>query len=439
MVKQTPLLRHLESIVGSDGVTPSEALSPFAVDGLTPLAAVSPPTYEQVAEVMRYALAEGLAVTPWGGGAHMHIGNVPGRYDIALSLARLDRIVEHEPADLTASCQAGITLDRLRGHLRKHTQLVPLDLPAGRHGPPWGEKATVGGVLATNASGPSRHAYGTPRDFTIGLRVVTADGRVTRTGGRVVKNVAGYDLCKLYIGSLGTLGIIVEATFKLAPQPRAERTVFATFETPARACAFSAELQRRGLAIRAVQLLNPTAASATRLTPDGPSTLVLDLAGTPKAVERSRREIGELAQGAAADLGEPKDATNVWESVGRLSSTTDTVLSCKATALPTRMPSLIDALEAVGGPPRILGLPTIGVLYASWTDLDDAEETVRRLRAAASAVGGTLVIERCPPDLKRRLDVFGDVPGPSFDLMRRIKQQFDPKGILSPGRHLGRL
>jgi glycolate oxidase FAD binding subunit len=298
--------------------------------------------------------------------------------------------------------------------MRKHAQLVPLDLPAGRHGPPWGEKATVGGVLAANASGPSRHAYGSPRDFTIGLRVVTADGRVTRTGGRVVKNVAGYDLCKLYIGSLGTLGIIVEATFKLAPQPRAERTVFATFDTPARACAFAAELQRRGLAIRAVQLLNPTATSA-------------------------RREIGELAQGAAADLGEPKDATNVWESVGRLSSTADTVLSCKATALPTRIPSLIESLEAVGGPPRILGLPTIGVLYASWTDLDDAEETVRRLRAAASAAGGSLVIERCPPDLKRRLDVFGDVPVPSFHLMRRIKQQFDPKGILSPGRHLGRL
>ena len=430
MVKQPSLLSHLESIIGPEGLTPE--LSAFAVDGLTPLAAVSPSTYEQVAEVMRYAHAEGLAVIPWGGGTHTHIGNVPGRYDIALSLARLDRIVEHEPADLTASCQAGITLDRLRGHLGKHAQLVPLD-------PPWGEKATVGGVLAANASGPSRHAYGAPRDFTIGLRVVTADGRVTKTGGRVVKNVAGYDLCKLYIGSLGTLGIIVEATFKLAPQPRAERTVFATFETPARACAFSAELQRRGLAIRAVQLLNPTAASATRLAPDGPSALVLDLAGTPQAVERSRREMSELAQGAAADLSDVANAANVWESVGRLSSTADSVLSCKATALPTRMPSLIDSLEAVGGPPRILALPTIGVLYASWAHLDNAEETIGRLRAATSGAGGSLVIEVCPLDLKRRLDVFPDVSGPSFDLMRRIKQQFDPKGILSPGRHLGRL
>ncbi len=431
MVKQPSLLSHLESVVGSEGLTPE--LSAFAVDGLTPRAAVAPSTYEQVAEVMRYAHAEGLAVIPWGGGTHTHIGNVPGRYDIALNLARLDRIVEHEPADLTASCQAGITLDRLRGHLGKHAQLVPLD-------PPWGEKATVGGVLAANASGPSRHAYGAPRDFTIGLRVVTADGRVTKTGGRVVKNVAGYDLCKLYIGSLGTLGIIVEATFKLAPLPRAERTVIATFETPARACAFSAELQRRGLALRAVQLLNPTASSAARLPASGGSSaLILDLAGTPQAVERSRREIGELAQDAAVDLGEPKDATNVWESVSRLSSTADTVLSCKATALPTQMPSLIDSLEAVGGPPRILALPTIGILYASWAHLDNAEETIGRLRAATSGASGSLVIEVCPPDLKRRLDVFPDVSGPPFDLMRRIKQQFDPKGILSPGRHLGRL
>ena len=437
MVKQASLVSHLEPIVGAEGVSPSEELSTLAVDGLTPLVAVAPSTYEQVAEVMRYAHAEGLAVIPWGGGTHMHIGNVPSRYDIALSLARLDRVVEHEPADLTASCQAGITLDGLRGQLAKHGQLVPL-------GPPWGEKATVGGVLAANASGPSRHAYGAPRDFTIGLRVVIADGRVTKAGGRVVKNVAGYDLCKLYIGSLGTLGVIVEATFKLAPLPRAERTVIATFRTPAQACAFSGELRRRGLALRAVQLLNTAAASLAgqapaRLGPDGLCALVLDLAGTPQAIERSRKEIGELAQRAAPDLSEAKDPAELWESICRLSSPAGAAVLCKAMALPTQLPSLIDSLEAVSGPPRILGLPTIGILYASWPHLDNAEEAIGRLRAATSAVGGSLVIEVCPLDLKRRLDVFPAVSGPSFDLMRRIKQQFDPQGILGPGRHLGRL
>src|SRR3990172_741034 len=198
MAKQASVLRHLESIVGAKGLLPPERPDAFAVDGLTPQAAVAPASYEQAAEVMRYAHAEGLAVIPWGGGTHIHVGNLPRRYDIALSLSRLNAVVEHEPADLTTTVQAGMTLSELQGRLGAAGQLLPLD-------PPGGERATIGGILATNASGPWRHAFGGARDMTIGLRVVTAEGRITRAGGRVVKNVAGYDLCKLYIGSLGTL------------------------------------------------------------------------------------------------------------------------------------------------------------------------------------------------------------------------------------------
>jgi len=213
MAKQASVLNRLESIVGADGLLPPEPAGAFAVDGLTPQAAVAPASYEQVAEVMGYAHAEELAVIPWGGGAHIHTGNVPARYDIALSLSRLNAVVEHEPADLTTTVQAGMTLSELQGRLGAAGQLLPLD-------PPGGERATIGGILAANASGPWRHAFGSARDMTIGLRVVTAEGRITRAGGRVVKNVAGYDLCKLYVGSLGTLGVIVEATFKLAPLPQ---------------------------------------------------------------------------------------------------------------------------------------------------------------------------------------------------------------------------
>ena len=431
MVKQASLLSQLESIVGADGVRRSDELSAFAVDGLTPQAAVAPSSYEQVAEVMRYAHTEGLAVIPRGSGTHMHIGNVPSRYDIGLSLLRLDQVVEHEPADLTVTCQAGITLDRLQRHLGQHGQLVPL-------GPAWGEEATIGGVLAANASGPSRHAYGAPRDFTIGMKVVTADGRITKAGGRVVKNVAGYDLCKLYIGSLGTLGVIVEASFKLAPTAKVERTAVATFETPGQACAFAADLQHRRLSLRAVQLLNTTAASAVELAQQGLCALVLDLAGTPQAVERSRREIGDLARDAAADLHDVQNAAKAWENRTRLGTTENAYLLCKATALPTHLPALIESLETVDGSPHILALPTVGVLYASWPRLEDAEAAVDRLHTAVTTVDGSLVLERCPLDIKPRLDVFGDPP-PSFDLMRRVKEQFDPKGILSPGRQVMRL
>ncbi|MCH8919923.1 MAG: FAD-binding oxidoreductase [Chloroflexi bacterium] len=431
MVKQASLLSQLESIVGADGVRRSDELSAFAVDGLTPQAAVAPSSYEQVAEVLRYAHTEGLAVIPRGSGTHMHIGNVPSRYDIGLSLLRLDQVVEHEPADLTVTCQAGITLDRLQRHLGQHGQLVPL-------GPAWGEEATIGGILAANASGPSRHAYGAPRDFTIGMKVVTADGRITKAGGRVVKNVAGYDLCKLYIGSLGTLGVIVEASFKLAPMPKVERTAVATFDTPGQACAFAADLQHRRLSLRAVQLLNATAASAVELAQQGLCALVLDLAGTPQAVERSRREIGDLAQDAAADLRDEENAAMAWQSRMRPGSAEEAYLLCKATALPTHLPALIESLETVAGSPHILALPTVGVLYASWPRLEDAEAAVDRLHTAVTTVDGSLVLERCPLDIKPRLDVFGDPP-PSFDLMRRVKEQFDPKGILSPGRQVMRL
>jgi glycolate oxidase FAD binding subunit len=411
MAKQASVLNRLESIVGADGLLPPERADAFAVDGLTPQAAVAPASYEQTAGVMRYAHAEGLAAIPWGGGTHMHTGNVPARYDIALSLSRLNAVVEHEPADLTATVQAGMTLSDVQGRLGGAGQLLPLD-------PPSGERATIGGILAANASGPWRHAFGTARDMTIGLRVVTTEGRITRTGGRVVKNVAGYDLCKLYVGSLGTLGVIVEATFKLAPLPRERRAAVATFATAADACAFAAALRRRGLSVRGVTLVRDSRQWA----------LALDIAGTPAAVERSRREIAGLAQVADVD-----DTTPHLPDIGYSDS-----LLCKASVLPSRLPTLIDALDALSVPPRVLAFPTVGVCYAAWPSPHDTESVAGAVRELTSAAGGTLVLERCPLDLKRRVDVFGEPPA-SFGLMRRVKEQFDPRGVLSPGRFVGRL
>jgi len=415
MVRQTSVLNQLESIVGSDGVKPPEELSAFAVDGLTPQAAVAPASYEQTAEVMRYAHSEGLAVIPRGGGAHMHIGNVPSRYDIALSLSRLNGVVEHEPADLTATVQAGMTLGELQRHLGGAGQILPLD-------PPGGERATIGGILAANASGPWRHAFGSARDMTIGLRVVTAEGRVTRAGGRVVKNVAGYDLCKLYIGSLGTLGVIVEATFKLLPLPREQRTVVATFPTAADACAFAAALPERGLSVRSITLAR-----------DGATyTLALDIAGSPAAAERSQHEIAGLARQASARITAAAPPSALAEALQK-----DDSLLCKASVLPSRLPGLIDALDALEAP-EVLAYPTLGICYAAWPSPRDAESIAGAVPRLVGAAGGGLVLERCPLDLKRRLDVFGEPPA-SFGLMRRVKEQFDPRGVLSPGRFVGRL
>ncbi len=423
MVKQASLASDLESMLGASCLLPP---AEFPVDGVTPQAAVAPASYDQVAEVMRYAHTNDLAVIPWGGGTHMHIGNVPRRYDIALSLSRLDQVVEHEPADLTVTCQAGITLGALQGHLARAGQSVPLSVRTA--------DVTMGGILASNAAGPARHAYGSPRDFTIGMRVVTADGRITKAGGRVVKNVAGYDLCKLYIGSLGTLGVIVEATLKVVPLPKAEGGLALKFDSPAAACALDGEAHRRGLSLRAVELLSPAAAAMTGLR-DEAWLLLFDLAGAPAAVKRSRREIEEIAAGlsapAAGDAGELSRAAR--------SAMAWTSLLVRASVLPSQLPSFTDALEALDPPPIIVAWPTLGVTYASWQDADNAEVLIARSREAVSRLGGTLLVAVCPLELKHRIDIFPDLSPPTFDLMRRVKQQFDPSGVLSPGRFLGRL
>lgn len=428
MVREASIIAELESLLGPGAVLPPERAAQFAVDGAVPRAAVAPATAEEAAELLRYAGRRGLAVIPWGAGTLMALGNLPRRYDIALSLARLDRVLEHEPADLTVTCQAGIPLSRLQERLAAAGQMVPLEAP-------WGGEATVGGILAAGASGPRRHAYGHPRDFTIGLRVVAADGRITRAGGRVVKNVAGYDLCKLYIGSLGTLGVIVEATFKVAPLPRAEASLALAFDGPAPACALAAEAHRRGLTLRSLQLLSPQAAADA----GGPADrwlLLLDLAGSPPAVERSRREIQGLAPAQAARPLER--AARLDQRAGELLSPGECALLCRAGVLPSRLPALLDRLQRLEGPPRLLALPTVGAVRVGWPRPAEPEGLVERLRRGAAELGGVLVVEACSPELKGGIDVFGPPP-PAFDLMRRVKEQFDPGGVLSPGRFLGRL
>src|SRR5437867_4784160 len=240
VIAQATVLDDLRAIVGAKPAYLPDDSPTFAVDGMNPKAIVEPRTYEEVGAVMRYASQAGLATIASGGRTKPDIGNLPARYDLALSLSRLDQIIEYEPADLTVTCQAGISVPELQRRLRVHGQKVPLDERPGK-------QPSADGMLATNSNGPSRHAFGELRDFTIGMRVVTADGRTTRAGGKVVKNVAGYDLDKLYIGSLGTLAIVVEATFKVLPLPAREEALVARFDELRDAVACGAALARTAL------------------------------------------------------------------------------------------------------------------------------------------------------------------------------------------------
>ena len=220
--------------------------APYAVDGVIPTVVVSPGTVEEVSAVLAACSKADAAVVPWGGGAHMGLGGVPKKVDVVLALGRMNQVIDHEPGDMTSTVQAGMTLSHFQSHLGRHGQFLSLD-------PPGGSRATIGGILAANASGPRRLRYGTARDLLIGLRVVHADGTVTKGGAKVVKNVTGYDMNKLYVGSLGTLGVIVEATFRLYPIPPVERTWVASFpaaakagEAVARDPGFAARPERRG-------------------------------------------------------------------------------------------------------------------------------------------------------------------------------------------------
>ena len=409
MTLNTAPTASLAAIVGHENVSSRDTEGAFSVDGLAPAAIASPGTYEEVAGVMAFASDAGLAVIPRGAGTSIQLGNVPSRYDLALSLARLTGIVEYEPADLTVTCRAGTPLTTVQDALEKHGQTLSLGpVPAG---------ATIGGILAANTIGRYVHSRGRPRDVTIGLRVVSADGRLTRVGGKVVKNVAGYDLGKLYIGCLGTLGVIVEATFKVTTAPATARTLALRFEDARVVCELAAEIERRGLVAASIELVQHT----------DELTLAIELAGTPNAVARSEREILELAKLRG---GQPAEDQASFE-------TDQSPLRLRIALLPTAVPSLVAALRELEQPPALIAWPTAGLVHAGWEGESNHLGTITEVRAQLKPEM-SLVVERCSAEVKQEIDVFGEPP-PSFALMRQIKQQFDPNGILSPGRFVGRL
>ena len=362
----------------------------MVVDGLTPGRVETPSTPEQLAEALGTAAAAGESVVPVGGGRALGLGDALERFDVALETSRLTRILEMSQADLTVSAEAGITMEELNAELGGVGQFLPMD-PFNSPG------HTVGGVLATGLSGPLRLRYGSPRDFVIGLRVALPDGRLASSGGRVVKNVSGYDLNKLHQGALGSLGVIVAASFKVFPRPLHDVTLETVAEDPWRE------------AERALRLPQPPVAA--ELTPDG--RVLVRLAGSRVAVERM-----------AAELGWSQAPAERWSDHSRRAGETWARISVP----PGRLRALV--AELPGG--DWWASPGVGV--AHWTgDLDP--ESVRLARAAAEHAGGSLVLIAASVELKRQVGAWGSPP-PTLDWMRRVRDAFDPARTLSPGRYV---
>lgn len=404
----------------------------LAVDGVEPRFHARPSSPEELAEALGAASTAKLAVGPRGGGTRLALGNLPSRLDLVLETTALDQVVEYEPADLTITVQAGMRFQALQELLRAQGQFLPLD-------PPVEPGSTIGGIIATNASGPLRFGYGTARDIVIGTRIANSDGKLTRAGGRVVKNVAGYDLNKLYVGSLGTVGVIVELGFKLSPLPPSEATVALQFAELAAAGKLVEVLVRSQLQPLAIELLGQTASREMGLSSSG-SAVVVRVGGYEKAVDRQVRELEALA---ARHGGRRVEATvDLWRRLAALGGPSGRPVLLKAAVPLARTVTAMQQLESELGNLHPLtwahagnGIVQCALEVAEGLDLTG---TVARLRSALRTLGdnASLIVERCPAELKQGLDAWGNA-GDGLPLMRAIKTKLDPQGTLNPGRYVG--
>jgi len=431
-----PLLDKLRAVVGGGHVLSGVELSPYVVDGRTPEAAVFPATVDEVAAVVSLAAEAGLPLVPWGGGTAAAVGVPPTRAGLVLGLSRLRAIVEHEPGDLTVTAQAGVILSELQAALNARGQWLSLD-------PPDADRATLGGVLAANASGPRRHLYGTARDLLIGVTVVTADGSVVRGGGRVVKNVAGYDLPKLFIGSYGTLGVIVEATLKLRPRPDDERLVAVRFERLKDAGTAVRAILASDLIPNAVDLVDAVAARAVGIDA-APAALLIGFDGLREQIDWQIAELGSVVRpyGGQAPTAVP---AGVWTGLARAAQAAFETPAAVMTL--SVLPSLVaDTMEQGANSARQRGLGTAwcahagvglvtGAVRAEGQRQDPAmlATVLAEWRAAARAGGGHASIRWAPLAVKTALPVWDDA-GPAGRIMQRIKAEVDPQNILNPGR-----
>ncbi|MFC0506331.1 FAD-binding oxidoreductase [Micromonospora costi] len=391
-----------------------------AVAGVAPRYVAAPGSTAEAAALLTVAAARNLAVTVSGSGGKQTWGNPPRRLDLLLHTRRLAGVVAHAAGDLVVVVRAGTPLAELQAKLAPAGQQLALDAPL-----PPGGSATVGGVVATNTSGPRRMRYGTVRDLLIGVTMVRPDGTVARAGGTVVKNVAGYDLGKLLTGAYGTLGLVTECAFRLHPVPAARAFL-------CRRAVDAAEAGRLAAAVLAAQVV-PSALEVDT-TPDGGVEVAVLLEGTPRGVRERADTTGRLLGGATvSDEPPPWWCAYPW-GTGDVGLRLTAALS----GVPRLLAAAAEAGRRHGVPLAVRGSAGTGVLHGGLPGAaapDAVASVVADLRAATAGLGGHAVVLTAPPPVRERVDLWGPVNG--LDLMRRVKAQFDPDGRFAPGRFVG--
>lgn len=409
--------------VREDAVT----LRAHGVDGKVPALFCAPATAAQLGAALRVCAEAEAAVVPWGGGSAMPFGNLPRAVDLVLATTQLNQVVEHDDANLTATVQGGVVLNDLQKALAPRQQRAPFD-------PPLPALATIGGIVAANLNGPRRSFSGNVRDLVIGMKVALASGEIIKAGGKVVKNVAGYDMCKLFVGSLGTLGIVTEVTMRMAALPERSAVVSAggalgQVLSLAEAIASSPLLPAAVLvSSRTVLDDAPTEWQLTILCEGFAETMARQL----NEIETRAKHSGIQTMAAEHPLGDRR-----WQQLCDFPARRDAILY-RVTVPRAALRLVLETIVSWGIATALLSDVAAAVLWMACPAKDASAKLLPRLSALAIEQRGHAVMFAAPANCKAGVDVWGHPP-PSLALMRKIKQQFDPQQILNPGRFLSGL
>ena len=420
---------QLESIVSPSSVcswedikSQRERIARAIAPGPPPSCIVYPNTQAELAEVITFAHHSNWRVLPCGGGSKLSWGGLAAGIQVIVSTERLNQVIQHAVGDLTVTVEAGTKFAELQETLAKERQFLALDPTAPK-------SATMGGIVATSDTGSWRQRYGGVRDQLLGVSFVRADGQIAKAGGRVVKNVAGYDLMKLLAGSYGTLGIITQITFRVYPLPDDSVTVVLTGTAEAIAQA-STTLQASALTPTAADLLSNQLVA--RLDIGQGLGLITRFQSLTESVKEQSTRILAVGQhlGLQGALYSSRDEAELWQKLQQIRATpTEFGVTCKFGVIPSQAVAALNQME-------------VGLIHAGsglgWLRWEDAGmlETVLQMRSLCQAQGGFLTVQQAPVALKQQLDIWG-YTGNALDVMRRIKQQFDPKNLLSPNRFVG--
>jgi glycolate oxidase FAD binding subunit len=390
---------------------------------------ISPKTPESLSEIVKYAYENRLSIIPCGSGSKLSWGGLVNNAQLVVSTQHLNRIIDHAIGDLTVTVEAGVNLSNLQAILNQSNQFLPLD-------PAYRDTATIGGIVATADSGSWRQRYGGVRDMVLGLSFVRSDGQIAKAGGRVVKNVAGYDLMKLFAGSYGTLGIISQVTFRLYPLPEASGTIVLTGETNAIATATQSILMS-SLTPTAADVLS--AALVNRLEIGKERGLMVRFQSIPESVQEQLTQVEAIAQQLElkTSLYRDRDETNLWQRLQKSMRipSSESAITCKIGVMPNTATATLEQLDRLTANQ---GLGTInlgsGLGRLHFHEVEISQ--IQKMRSLCQKNQGFLTILEAPIFVKQQLEPWGYM-GNALEIMRRVKQKFDPNNILNTGRFVG--